>query len=401
MSVAGAVTILAIDDEKQVRQLLRSYLEASGFLVLEAADAPSGLEAVRQHDPDLVLLDLRMPGTDGLDILPVIHAERPDTPVIVVSGAGLISDAIEALRNGAWDFLVKPVERLAILQHAVERALERARLRRENRVYRQHLEEQVAERTRQLTEANAELRREMDARTSAEERLRGYQVRLSLLADQLDRAAERERRQIAEGLHDQVGATLALCRMRIEALGERCSGDVAEEMAHVRALIEETIEYTRTLTFQLSPPLLYEVGFEAAVKRLAETIGRRHDVAARFRDDGEPKPLGEGVRGVLFQAVREAVVNVVKHARASSMCVAVGRDADSVVVEVSDDGVGFDADQATALGEGFGLFCMRERLAHLQGQCHIESAPGEGTRIVLTVPVTGQGPGEEGKDRWP
>ena len=156
--------ILVIDDEPIVRESMTTYLEDSGFLVCQARDGKEGLAVFRSEQPDLVMVDLRMPGIDGLEVLSTVLAEAPDTPTLVVSGTGVIQDAIEALRMGALDFVTKPILDMAVLEHAAKTALERARLRVENRRYREHLEEEIrcrtadlSERTRALQESEAKL----------------------------------------------------------------------------------------------------------------------------------------------------------------------------------------------------------------------------------------------------
>ncbi len=150
-------TVLTIEDEEDVRGSISAFLEDRGFTVLEAENGRTGLDLFRRAHPDLILVDLRMPEVDGLEVLLTIKHESPDTPTIVVSGAGVISDAVEALRRGAWDYVLKPIEDMAILLHAVEKVLERARLIRENYQYQHHLEEEVWKRTAELEAANAEL----------------------------------------------------------------------------------------------------------------------------------------------------------------------------------------------------------------------------------------------------
>ena len=158
MDDRSQAVILTIEDESTIRDSFHNYLEDLDYRVLEASHGAAGLELFRRERPDLVLLDLRMPGMDGLDVLVEIHAQSPDTPVIIISGAGRIEDVVEALRRGAYDFLVKPIEDLSILKHSVARCLERGRLIHENRQYQHHLEEKVQERTRDLAQANHRLR---------------------------------------------------------------------------------------------------------------------------------------------------------------------------------------------------------------------------------------------------
>lgn len=132
--------LLIIDDDEVVRASLAAYLEDSGFSVLQASNGLQGLEVFELQRPDLVICDLRMPQVDGLELIRRINELDTEVPVVVVSGAGVMSDAVEALRLGAADYLIKPLEDLAVLEHSVHRALDRARLRVENQRYREKLE---------------------------------------------------------------------------------------------------------------------------------------------------------------------------------------------------------------------------------------------------------------------
>ncbi|GAB6389788.1 two-component system response regulator RssB [Stutzerimonas marianensis] len=135
-----SATLLIIDDDDVVRASLAAYLDDSGFRVLQAPNGPRGMELFDAEHPDLIICDLRMPQMDGLELIRLVTERQADLPVIVVSGAGVMSDAVEALRLGAADYLIKPLEDLAMLEHSVRRALDRSRLRLENRRYREQLE---------------------------------------------------------------------------------------------------------------------------------------------------------------------------------------------------------------------------------------------------------------------
>jgi sigma-B regulation protein RsbU (phosphoserine phosphatase) len=136
----SSAKLLIIDDDQVVRASLAAYLEDSGFTVLQASNGLQGLEVFERDHPDLVICDLRMPQVDGLELIRRINALQVETPVIVVSGAGVMTDAVEALRLGAADYLIKPLEDLAVLEHSVRRALDRVLLRVENLRYREKLE---------------------------------------------------------------------------------------------------------------------------------------------------------------------------------------------------------------------------------------------------------------------
>ena len=132
--------VLVMDDEKLVRESIAIYLEDSGYQVYEAHDGKQGIELFCEFHPDIVLCDLRMPQMDGLEVLRKLSELSPDTPIIIVSGAGQIHDVVEALRLGAHDYLVKPVTDLAVLENSVINALSHRELEKQNEVYRQELE---------------------------------------------------------------------------------------------------------------------------------------------------------------------------------------------------------------------------------------------------------------------
>lgn len=155
--------ILVIDDDPQVRGSLADFLTDSGYAVLQAEDGHAGLALWETHAPDLVLVDLRMPVLDGLSVIRTIAASGRGTPVVAVSGTGVLRDAVAAQREGAWDYLTKPVTDMGTLEHTVARCLERSRLLAENEAYRAGLEARIAERTRELSTAYRHLNRLLGA----------------------------------------------------------------------------------------------------------------------------------------------------------------------------------------------------------------------------------------------
>jgi len=166
------IRILTIDDEENIRTSFRLYLEDFDYEVIEAKNGREGLALFASEKPDLVLCDLRMPEIDGLEVLSKVRESSPDTPIIVASGTGVIGDAIEAVRRGAWNYLLKPIQNLSTLQHAIEQALERSRLIRENRAYQTHLEEEVISRTEDLQRAMDDLKNTHYQVKMSEERYR-------------------------------------------------------------------------------------------------------------------------------------------------------------------------------------------------------------------------------------
>jgi putative two-component system response regulator len=151
------MTVLVIDDESIIRQVFSYYLEDREYSVMTAENGILGMEVFDREKPDIVLTDLRMPQADGLEVLAHIREQAPETPVVVISGANSLDDAVQALRLGAWDYLIKPVQDLNLLGYTVKECLEKARLIKENRNYREHLEELVNDRTAQLEKRNSQL----------------------------------------------------------------------------------------------------------------------------------------------------------------------------------------------------------------------------------------------------
>jgi|GEM_PF-395638 len=150
-------TLLTIDDEEPFRRSIRGFFEDSGFEVWEAANGQEGLAIFRDRQPQVVLVDLGMPGISGIEVIQTLAAEAPEVPVVVLSGTGVITDAIGAIRKGAWDYVMKPVADLAALEHVVKNVQERAKLRAEKRRYQERLEAEVSSRTRELSALNERL----------------------------------------------------------------------------------------------------------------------------------------------------------------------------------------------------------------------------------------------------
>jgi DNA-binding response OmpR family regulator len=149
--------ILVIDDELTVRQNVAAYLEDSGFTVYQAENGRVGLDIYFQEKPDAVLVDLDMPEVNGFEVLVAIREDSIETPVIIVSGAGEVKNAIEASRLGAWDFVLKPIFNMAVVEHIIQKSMERKGLLVENRQYRENLENLVKDRTLELENRNTEL----------------------------------------------------------------------------------------------------------------------------------------------------------------------------------------------------------------------------------------------------
>lgn len=231
-------------------------------------------------------------------------------------------------------------------------------------------------------------RRALEAARADQARVLQREAELRRLGAELEAAENRERRKIAQDLHDDLAQTLAAARIRLASL---CNDERAEVRSAARAidgLVATANLSTRSLASQLAPPVLYELGLCPALEWLGEEIERTFGLKVTVLEDGQPKPLSLETSSIVYRATRELLINVAKHAGCDAAVVETVRDGDHIVVSVSDDGVGFDPARVEAVPHhGLGLIAARERLDLIGGTAEVHSAPGEGTVGVLSAPL--------------
>ncbi len=234
--------------------------------------------------------------------------------------------------------------------------------------------------------------RDITEHKRAEAQIEQHEKQLRAMASELVLAGERERRRIATDLHDDLGQKLAVAKLRLTMLARHVGrANMQEQLKDVCQIIEEALQSSRSLTFQICPPALYDLGFVPAAEWLTEDM-QRFGIKVRLEDDEACKPMDERVRVVLFQCLRELLINVAKHAEVKSAVVEIRRLNGMVQVVVEDMGKGFNPVKvAGSAGGGFGLFSIQERLGYVGGTMAIHSAPGEGTTVTLRVPVQLEG----------
>lgn len=220
--------------------------------------------------------------------------------------------------------------------------------------------------------------------------------KLRALAAELTLLEERERRGIATQLHDQLGAVLAMGKVKLASmLRTYANTPVAAPLEEIHGLVGEAVNETRSLTWELSPPILYQLGLSAAIEWLCEETEKRNGLTVAFDQEGESSRLSDELRFLLFSSVRELLLNVVKHAEARHVKVRLLWTDATVGIRVEDDGKGFDIANTESLREArrsFGLFNIQERVADLDGEVEISSTPGGGSAIALTLPFKGADP---------
>lgn len=485
--------MLVTDDMAQYRRILDRLLSRHGYRVLQAADGEAALREARAARPDLILLDIHMPGIDGYETCRRLKAD-PATraiPVIFISGIDDISAKVEAFSAGGIDYLTKPFHddevRMRVATHLALYSLQH------------RLEEHVRERTAELAVANARLESEIAERREAEERFRGVlesapeamiivneeremvivntqaerlfdykrdemlgqpiemlmprrfrtghaalggsyvaaprvrpmgdglelvgqrrggeqfpveillsplarpgsrlviaairdiserrrtEAALRELAAHRDAVREEERKRIAGEIHDELGSLLTALKMDISLLRMQLPDDspALERVGQMRELVERTIGMVRQVATQLRPAAL-NLGLVAALEWQVEDFGRRTGIACNFAADAEVA-LGDAQATAIFRIVQESLTNIARHAAATQVDITLGCVDGRLELNVVDDGSGFDA--AAPGAHSFGLFGIGERARALGGQARVDSEPGRGTRVAITIPL--------------
>lgn len=220
-------------------------------------------------------------------------------------------------------------------------------------------------------------------------RILRHQRQLQVLAERLIRTEAAERQKLACEVHDQVGQTLALCRMQLGELKRDLGmAEVPPALAAVCGLVESALQEARGLMAELSPPLLCELGLAAALQNLGDQQAQRFGIAVQVSAEIGRKPVAEKVAQLVFRSARELLINVGKHAAAQMVQVCLKLEAGELVLTVEDDGKGFRTRrQVEAADGGFGLLSIRERAVHMGGGLKVSSREGKGTRVVLRLPL--------------
>ena len=341
-SEPAELAVLFIEDSENDATLVARALGRSGFApVWERVEDERELrDALARRPWQVVISDSSLPRLDPLAALEVTREVEPQLPFIVVSGGVPTEVAIEAMRRGAADWVRK--DALDRLGPAIRRELERRR----------------------------------DPSSLA-------------IGQRLLEAQEAERRSIARALHDELGQVLTAVRMTLEA-ARRGRGNVrGKHLDEALHLIEQGIAQLRAVSVGLWPTILDDLGLPAALRWLAQRDGRPEGLAIVVAAE-EIGRLPSLIEVACFRVVQEALTNALRHASARTIEIRMRLDGDAVVIEVRDDGVGFDirtAWQRASAGESLGLASMRERIALVGGRFDLESAPGQGTSVRARVPV--------------
>ena len=361
--MAQPLRVLLLEDLDTDAELMVHELKRAGFnLVWDRIDTEEALLQCLDRPYDLILSDNSMPTFDAMRALTCLQQRRLDIPFIIVSGSIGEEQAVALLRHGAADYIMK--DRLERLGSAVGQALEKKRLRDDNQA------------------AHAALQ----ARTGE---LMRSQERLRALASDLTLTEQRERRKLAGDLHDYLAQLLVAGRMKLRQAVARVAKEPGTPLlAELDQIFDESLRYTRTLIADLAPPSLQEFGLSHAFQWLSEHM-RTHGLTVDVQVGSDRINLPDDQAILVFQSVRELLLNIVKHAETNRASVTVATSPTELFITVTDGGQGFDHAVVGAPEPGssrFGLFSIDERMRAMGGRFEINSTPGRGTRASMILP---------------
>lgn len=376
-AASGApVNILLVDDDPRNLNVLESVLTSPEYRLVCARGADEALRALVAEEFALLVLDVRMPDMNGLELAQLIKQRRTTQHLPIIFLTAYYQEDEHVLKGydaGAVDYLNKPCNP-AVLRSKVGVFVE---LFRANRA----LEAEIAERRMAETRL-AERTEEVQALV--------HQLRA--LATELTQVEQRERKRIAGVLHDHIQQLLVSAKMQVASLSPDQLSDRTRNVIHdVDAILKEAISASRSITVELSPPILEEAGLAAALSWLARRMAEKNRFTVHVHADESAEPHCEEHRFLLFECARELLFNAFKHAGVASASVEVARiDGDWITMTVEDQGDGVDFEELRHRNSdhvSFGLFSIQQRLMHIGGSMEIASTPGEGMSVRIRAPI--------------
>ena len=374
--------ILVIDDISTNLLLIKSILKSSfpDYDILLTDSGMKGLALAGSQQPETILLDIFMPEIDGYQVCSKLKND-PATrhiPVLMISAYGDNTDVrVKGLNVGADAFISKPFNNSELI------ALVNVMLRIKQS------EDLLRIQNKELKSTVLKLKEAKKVQLKNINKINKYQKRLKALNAALLESEEKERKTIASFLHDGIGQTLSIANIKLTSLlNKRLSDTIQSEISETSGLINNAIAETRLLTYDLSPPILYELGLIPAIKWKLEQVNRKTSLPIEFSSTVEKVNLKSEQSILVYRSVSELLINVLKHAEASDINVNIKKIGKNYYISVLDNGKGFEYKNPRELTrqEGYGLFSITERMESIDGKFKIKSKKGAGTHAILIVP---------------
>jgi len=360
-AVKNEIRIVLLEDDTNDAELVRHALRSGGVAFsLDHADTRTGfIQRLEQTPPDLILSDFSLPSLDGYAALAIAREKCPDVPFIFVTGTLGEEVAIETLKQGATDYVLK--QRLSRLVPSVHRALREASERAD--------------------------------RKRAEEQLRQSHEQLRALSVYLQHVREEERTVIAREVHDELGQALTGLKLELTWLANRLPAGLRALQAKAKSMaehIDETIHAVRRIATELRPGLLDTVGLLAALEWQAHEFQTQTGIQCRVKAAIKETLWDQDLNTAFFRIFQETLTNIIRHANATRVNVRLAEMSGHLVLEVKDNGRGISEAEIHNT-RSIGLLGMRERAALLGGEVRVSGEPGRGTAVRVRIPLPQQG----------
>jgi DNA-binding NarL/FixJ family response regulator/anti-sigma regulatory factor (Ser/Thr protein kinase) len=407
--------VLIVDDHPANLMALSELLRRDDVELLVAESGAEALELLLVHDVAVALIDVQMPEMGGFELAELMRGvERAKhVPIIFVTAGTRDADRrFRGYEAGAVDFLYKPIE-LDVLKSKVNVFLALNRQRRElSRLVeeRKEVENALRESEARLQFLTNRLEQTVKERTGE---LVESQGRLRALASELNLAEQRERARLAAEMHDHLQQILVLGKLKLSS-GKRFAVGLSavEQLIHeTEEIFDEALQYTHSLVAELSPPVLRDHGLCTGLRWLGEYMEKYEMAVTVTVPEDRELELSEDKVILLFQSVRELLINSAKYAETGRAVLTLEQRDERLYITVRDEGKGFDPGAAAvtpseARSTKFGLFSIKERMRSLGGELELETSPGKGTTATLVLPlrdaergeVLGVKSGEENND---
>jgi len=346
-----------VEDDPADAELIRHALRKDGlsFTLERVETGEDYLRALQKAPPDVILSDYALPTFDGYAALAIAQKSCPEVPFIFVTGTMGEEVAIETLKNGATDYVLKL--RLSRLAPAVLRALREAR----ERIERKH----------------------------ALEQLRQSHEQLRALSVYLQHVREEERMRISRAVHDELGQALTGLKIDLSWLSHRLpsqANSLIEKARKMSSHIDETIQTVRRISTELRPGILDHLGLVAAIDWQASEFQTRTGIQCRFAHALDQAILDDELNTAFFRIFQETLTNVIRHADATRVEVDLYEEGGRLILQVKDNGRGIRREQVSSV-KSIGLLGMRERAALFGGEVNITGTPKKGTCVTVSIPL--------------
>ena len=400
--------ILIIEDEENIRISICNFLEDSGYDVIEAENGLVGMELFEKEKPDLILCDMWMPEMDGVEVVRRISSQYPDMPIVIVSGAAVVGDAIEVVRQGAWDYIIKPITDMDILVASVEKALDRARLILENKLYQNHLEQRTQE-----------LKREIEERKNAETKL--IQVeKMAALGDLVAGVAHEINTPVGIGITgishlqdilDDFNTNFLKGKIKKTDLKNLLidSREACQMILTNLTRAAELVSSFKQVAVDQTNDEVREIQLEKYFKEILLSLGPKlkttgHVVSLECASHLEIKTFPGALSQIITNLIMNSVIHAFDNVDAGNILVAIKIDPDNennTLIEFSDDGKGMSPEDLEKLfdpffttkrgqgGTGLGMHLVYTLVVEtLKGEINCKSEIGKGMFYSIVIPNT-------------